>query len=1195
MLRNVMAFEVRYHLTRPVTYLYFTVFFLLAFFIVSTDVATVSGAGGQVKRNAPFFVANTMMILVAIGQVIVTGLVGTAVLRDYQYRTHELLFTTPITRFAYLGGRFSGAFLVMVLVHLGIPLGLWFGSLMPWIDPEQLLPVRTVGYLRPFLVLVLPSVFLLSAIFFAVGALTRSLFAIYTQGIFLLVAWSIAGQLFNDLDNRDLAALLEPFGLQAFGWLTRYWTVAERNTLPVPLSGIILSNRLLWTGIAAAIVAITFAVFRFRSAPPTLRRSRKLVEESGEAFSGGAVLTASARQQYGASAWLRQWFSTTRLSFWSIVRQVPFLAIVTVGVINLAMSAHYADTIFGAKTWPVTYNMLEVVEGAFLIFFIILITIYAGEAVWRERQLHMDQITDALPTRSSVSLLGKLSGLILVHILLLFVMMASGMAVQTLKGYTNYEPGLYLTYLFGTTLPQLIFVTVLAVLVHVLVNQKFVGHVIMILFWIVRSVLSELGLEHQLFAYGSLPGFTYSDMNGFGPFVPNLTWSLVYWSGVAGLVGVLAHLFWIRGTAMPWRARLAVAGRRWQGPVRVVTVAAALVAVFGGGVIFYNTNVLNPYTTRAETRSQRADYERTYKSLASLPQPRLIAADVRADLEPERQAFALTGTLTYLNRAERPIDSIVVTSSVIDLAIDTLAWSRAASILVSDSAKGTRIFRLEEPLAPGDTIQLRYRASFAQRGFPNSGPSTAIVANGSFINSSYYPVLGYQASGELASDEDRRKEKLPPKDRMAPLEDEHARQDTYLGVNADWISFRATVSTAPDQIAIAPGYLVREYEENGRRVFEYEMDRPMLAFFSFLSARYEVRRDRWNDVALEIYYHPGHEYNLDRMMASMKTSLEYFSTHFSPYQFRQVRILEFPRYAGFAQAFPNTVPYSERIGFILRADRKDDLDIPFYVTAHEVGHQWWAHQVIGGNLQGSTLFSEGLANYSALTVMEKELGTEKLQQFLSEELDRYLAGRATETKREMPLLRVENQPYIHYNKGSLALYALRDYIGEDAMNRALSRFLADKAFQAPPFTTSREFIGYLEAETPDSLQYVLEDLFRTITLWDNSVESVRATPREDGRYDVSLAIRSLKFRADSVGNQTEIPVNDLIDIGVFGAAEPGSKLGPALYRAKHWIRSRDTTITVIVESAPRRAGIDPYNKLIDRDPRDNARDVTTQP
>jgi len=794
--------------------------------------------------------------------------------------------------------------------------------------------------------------------------------------------------------------------------------------------------------------------------------------------------------------------------------------------------------------------------------------------------------------RSSVLLLGKLGGLGLVMAGLLVMLMVTAMVTQTIKGYYHYEPGLYLSYLFGTTFPSLVQITVLAVLVHTLVNHKFVGHVVMILFWVSRVAFSQIGIEHQLFSYADVPNFTYSDMNRFGPFVPNLALSALYWSGMAGLLAVLALVYWVRGTDTKWRSRRRAAGLRWAGPVRAVAGVAAAIAVVGGGAIFYNTNVLNNYRNSKQTRQLQARYERTYKAYEKIPQPRLADADVRADLEPERQAFTVSGTLAYVNTETRPLDTLIVTLAHEELRVDTLEWSRPVSTLVSDSALGTRIYRLAAPLAPKDTVRLRYRARFEQRGFGNGGPTTAVVDNGTFINSEYFPVLGYQSGQEIGSDDNRRKEKLAPKARMASLNDESARADIYLGFNADWITFKATVSTAPDQIAVAPGYLMREYRENGRRVFEYQMDRPMLAFFSFLSARYQVKRDEWNGIKLEIYYHRGHEYNLDRMMASMKASLDYFAKSFSPYQFRQVRILEFPRYAGFAQAFPNTVPYSESIGFILRAPTKDDdLDMPFYVTAHEVGHQWWAHQVIGANMQGSTLFSEGLANYSALTAMEREYGRNNLQKFLANELDRYLVGRSTEQKKELPLMLVENQGYIHYNKGSLALYALRDLIGEEAMNRALSRFVRDKAFQSAPFTTSREFLGYLDAETPDSVKYAIEDLFRTITLWDNKAEEASVATRTDGKFEVAIKVRSLKFRADSLGGQEEIPMADLVDVGVFGAKEPGNTLGTPLYLEKHWIRSRDTTFTVVVDREPIKAGIDPYNKLIDRDPKDNVRAV----
>src|SRR5262249_20302643 len=189
-----------------------------------------------------------------------------------------------------------------------------------------------------------------------------------------------------------------------------------------------------------------------------------------------------------------------------------------------------------------------------------------------------------------------------------------------------------------------------------------------------------------------------------------------------------------------------------------------------------------------------------------------------------------------------------------------------------------------------------------------------------------------------------------------------------------------TVTTSPDQIAISPGYLQREWMENGRRFFHYKMDAPILNFYSFQSARYLVRRDRWsrdgNDVAIEIFYHPGHEYDLDRMIESTKAGLDYFTTNFGPYQHKQFRILEFPRYETFAQSFPNTIPYSESIGFIarVRPDDEKDIDYPYYVTAHELAHQWWGHQVIAADVQGATLLIETLAQYSALLIMKHKYG-----------------------------------------------------------------------------------------------------------------------------------------------------------------------------------------------------------------------------
>ena len=236
------------------------------------------------------------------------------------------------------------------------------------------------------------------------------------------------------------------------------------------------------------------------------------------------------------------------------------------------------------------------------------------------------------------------------------------------------------------------------------------------------------------------------------------------------------------------------------------------------------------------------------------------------------------------------------------------------------------------------------------------------------------------------------------------------------------------------------------------------------------------------------------------MVASVKASLDYFTRNFSPYQHRQVRIIEFPRYRTFAQAFPNTIPYSEGLGFIAKVDPndKDDIDYPYYVTAHEVAHQWWAHQIVGANVQGATLLSESLAQYSALMVMKATFGGSQMKRFLRHELDSYLTGRAVERKKELPLLRVENQPYIHYNKASLVFYALADEIGEAAVNRALAALLKKHAFRGPPYPTSLDLIAELKQVTPEAKLPLISDLFENITLHEN--RAIEASARALGKW-----------------------------------------------------------------------------------------------
>ena len=352
-----------------------------------------------------------------------------------------------------------------------------------------------------------------------------------------------------------------------------------------------------------------------------------------------------------------------------------------------------------------------------------------------------------------------------------------------------------------------------------------------------------------------------------------------------------------------------------------------------------------------------------------------------------------------------------------------------------------------------------------------------------------------------------------------------------------------------------------------------------------------VEHDRWNDVALEIVHHPDHTYDLPSMRKGMKDSLAYFTRAFGPYQHPLLRIVEFPGYATFAESFSSTIPFSESIGFIAQVEkgRPDAIDYPLYVTAHEVAHHWWGHQVLSADSQGMTVLVETLAQYSALMVMKQAYGPRVMRRFLRYELDRYLSGRSGEKKKELPLLRVEDQGYIHYSKGSLVMYALQDLIGEDAVNRALREVVEGYGNKGPPYPTSRVLLAALRRHTPEQFQYYLTDQFEQITLYENRVTSAKASKRADGKYDVTLELDTRKTQADALGVEHEVPLHDWIPVGVLDAKGEALVLEPRQLGGSH------STITLVTDGVPARAGVDPLNELIDRIPEDNLMPVTVAP
>ena len=1192
MIRGFFSFELREQLRSPLLWLLSCLFGLMAFGASSSDAVQIGGAIGNVYRNAPTVIVQFMSIFTLLGMLIIGVFVSNALLRDFELGTADLIFSNPINKRDFLIGRFAAALFASMVVYAVIAVFIFIAQFMPWIDPQRLGAVSLKPFVWAFAVYVIPNVLFTGALLALFAVTTRSVLWVYIGILGFLVLFGISGSIIAKLDNVWLAALLDPFGLRAFSRTIRYWSADERNNGLPAIAGYILANRALWIGISFIIIGAAFKLFKTeRAGTGKAWFSRKAKAQDAVAnVIAPAKNTSTAEKISPVSnkrTGLVQFIQQVRFDTIGVFKSIPFLVMLAFGMVNFIPSAIMAQSMFETPIYPVTSQMLETLNGSYSWLLIIIALFYAGELIWKERSAKLGEVTDAMPVANWLPLAAKFTALVCVVLCFQALGGVTSALIQLSKGYMHIEPMVYVKTLAINSI-AFILMGGLALVLQVFTNNKFVGYGLLLLVLGAQIALGLMDFTHNLYTFGSAPNASYSDMNGYGHFLTAQFWFQAYWAVFLLILMLLASAFWVRGVSPTGRERLLLAKQRLSGKTGMALAASACVFIGMGSFIFYNTNVLNDYMTPDQQLDVQARYETELKKYKDLPQPRIQAIDMAVDLRPEQQRATFKGTYRIKNMHAQALNEIHIQMND-DKTLTSIDFGKA-KLTFHNEDLGYRIYTLATPMAPGEVRDMRFTVEVGEQGFPNGGNQSALVENGSFFNSQLMPSFGFNDNFQLQDRNERRKRKLGEPMRMAKLEDQAARANTYITDDSDWLDFKTSICTAPDQIALAPGYLQKQYSKNGRNCFDYAMDRPMQNFYAYLSAKWSIKKGMYKNIPIEIYYDPKHPYNTDRMIESVQKSLAYYEANFSPYQHKQVRIIEFPGYQRFAQAFANTIPYSEDIGFIADLRDPDNIDYVFYVTAHEVAHQWWAHQVIGANVQGATVLSESLSQYSALMVMEKEYGKDKMRKFLKYELDRYLSDRGGELVEEQPLYRVENQQYIHYRKGSMVFYRLREEMGEAALNKALSKFIADKAFQNPPYTTSKELLQYIRAEAKPEQQNLITDLFEKISFYDNRMVEATAKKRSDGKYAVSLKIHADKLYSDGQGKESPGKLDDWIELGVFAGDD--NKDQKTLYLKRHHITQKDQTIQLIVDQLPTEAGFDPNNKLIDRVSTDNRKKIS---
>jgi ABC-type transport system involved in multi-copper enzyme maturation permease subunit len=1186
-LAEVLRFELAYQLRRTSTRIYFAIF--LGITLLLTQVFLDDAREDYYYFNAPLIIAAVTVIGSMISLLVTAAMAGDAATRDAEVRLDALLFTTPLTKGAYLGGRFLGALTVTSLLLLAVPLGLLLATLLPNVEPALLGPFRAADYLRAYAIVALPNAFVSTALLFATAGAARRAIAAFATAIALFFA-SLGCDEFlgNHLGRWSLGQLVDPLAFTTIRALWKSSNAVQKNTRLLTLDSTLLANRMLWIALAASLLAVAWARFRF-AYDSGARGGRATTIADAPPVRWSGLTVPAARRSFGWRTRLLQLRAIAFDSCRELHKRRGWLIVPLTAVLLLLSGPELLEVELGTPGAATTARvaMLFGVPETFLLF-TLLIALAAGELVWREREARLDPIADAAPLPEWLTLLGKFLGLGLMLAAAQALLIVTGIVLQLVQGARlgDIELALYAELLLGTQLAGYLLVAALAMAVHVLVNQKYVAIVVTVLLaFFIPEVLRNLGVTHNLLLYASAPEPAYSEMSGFGWSLGPWCWFTLYWSGWALLLGAAAYLFWMRGEERSLRQRLAAARRRCTRVTVAIVAVAVTIAAGTGAFIFYNTNVVNSDRSDEQFERWRADYERRFGKYAALAQPSVAATKLQVDFYPRQRAASIRGSYRLENRSDVAIDAIHL---VLNPSIETKAvtFDRASRLTLRDDNFGYRIYALARPLAPRQSLTMQFDVAFAPRGFTNEGYDSTVLPNGSWFEHRpgattgprrWLPFVGYQSARELDGAAARQQYGLRKRPAVPPLEDVAARQD---GRGLEKIDFEAVIGTDGDQLGVAPGILQRTWLARGRRYARYVADAPISNAYAIFSARYAVHRARWRDVAIEIYHHPAHAANVQRMVRSVQASLEQNARAFAPYPHRLIRLIEFPspgHARGSLTAHDMMIQYPESFALMQPDTDARRIDLPFAVIAHEMAHQWWGHRLVPARVEGAALLSESLAWYSGMRVVEASRGRDHLIRLLDIMRSQYFAPHQA---RRVPLLRI-TESIDAYRTGPFAMFALRETIGAERVDGALRKLLAKFDPARPPYPTSLDLYAELRAVTPAEARPLLVDLFENLTFWNLRTKRVEAQRAGGGMWCVTLHVEAEKLHADFAGNERPVPMDDLVWVAAFDAD------GKVIARRLQRIRSGAQVVTLTVARQPVRAGLDPDPVLLDREPDDN--------
>ncbi|HBX65001.1 MAG TPA: hypothetical protein DEG32_02140, partial [Balneolaceae bacterium] len=197
-----------------------------------------------------------------------------------------------------------------------------------------------------------------------------------------------------------LTTLIEPFTFQTVRIVTGTWSNLDRNTLLIPIEGVLLANRMLWLGFGVITLFIGHYFFKFETQQSSGKK--KTLKDTKNSITPDSVIISNPKvvTTFSTSSIFRRLIKQIWFNFRLVVNGVSFWAILLVAVGILLINGFSLGTNFGVDNLPTTYLIVGELVELTIIFFVGIILFYSGELIWKERDERVNYVADSLPTEN---------------------------------------------------------------------------------------------------------------------------------------------------------------------------------------------------------------------------------------------------------------------------------------------------------------------------------------------------------------------------------------------------------------------------------------------------------------------------------------------------------------------------------------------------------------------------------------------------------------------------------------------------------------------------------------------------------------------------------------------------------------------------------------------------------------------------